>query len=138
MKSNTINDIFEIDIPRVISPEGMGTLSFLEKSILPFPVKRVYYLYDVPSNAVRGGHAHKELVQVLIAVSGSFVLKLDDGVNSKKITLNRPNKGIVIPNGIWREMEDFSSGSVCLVLASDEFDENDYFRDYSTFLKRKK
>ena len=97
----------------------------------------MYYLYDVPSNAYRGGHAHKNLYQFLIALSGSFDVVLDDGNQKTKITLNKPNKGLLIPNGIWRELENFSSGSVCLVLASEEYDESDYIRNYKKFLSYK-
>ena len=110
-----------------------GTLSVIEKDILPFQMKRVYYLYDVPSDAYRGGHAHIEQSEFLVALSGSFEVILDDGKTKKSITLNKPNKGLLIPTGIWRELENFSSGSVCLVIASGEFDENDYIRDYKQF-----
>ena len=115
-----------------------GKLSVIEKSIVPFEIKRVYYLYDVPSDAFRGGHAHKNLIQFMIALSGSFEVKIDDGSNNKKVMLNKPNQGLLIPSGIWREMDNFSAGSVCLVLASEFFDESDYFRDYNTFLNYKK
>jgi len=97
----------------------------------------VYYLYDVPSDAFRGGHAHKNLDQFMIALSGSFEVKIDDGSNNKKVMLNKPNKGLLIPSGIWREMDNFSAGAVCLVLASEFFDESDYFRDYNSFLDYK-
>ena len=120
-----------IDIPKIEDPRG--NLSVVEKDCLPFDIKRVYYLYDVPSNAYRGGHAHKEQLEVLIALSGSFTVVLDDGKEKQRIILNKPNKGLLIPTGIWRELEDFSSGSVCLVLASDEFLESDYIRDYDQF-----
>jgi dTDP-4-dehydrorhamnose 3,5-epimerase-like enzyme len=93
----------------------------------------VYYLYDVPSDSTRGGHAHKELQQFLIALSGSFDVVLDDGSSRKTITLNRPNKGVLIPNGIWRELENFSAGAVCLSLVSDIYKEEDYIRDYEEF-----
>jgi dTDP-4-dehydrorhamnose 3,5-epimerase-like enzyme len=111
----------------------MGSLSFVEKEIIPFSIKRVYYLYDVPFNGERGGHAHKDLFQVLIALNGSFELLLDDGSNTKKILLDSPNVGLYIPNGIWREMNNFSKNSVCLVLASEDYDENDYIRNYQDF-----
>ncbi|MBR9846236.1 MAG: WxcM-like domain-containing protein [Algicola sp.] len=114
-----------------------GTLSVIEKDILPFQMKRVYYLYDVPSDAYRGGHAHIEQSEFLVALSGSFEVILDDGKTKKSITLNKPNKGLLIPTGIWRELENFSSGSVCLVIASGEFDENDYIRDYKQFKSSK-
>ena len=100
MKKNSINNVYKLKIPKIISPEGMGSLSFIEKKIIPFSIKRVYYLYDVPLNGERGGHAHKHLFQVLIALNGSFELLLDDGSNTKKILLESPNVGLYIPNGI--------------------------------------
>ncbi len=120
-----------IEIPKV--EDVRGNLAVIEKDVVPFDIKRVYYLYDVPSNAYRGGHAHKKLIQVLIPLSGSFDVVLDDGQDRTKITLNKPNKGLLIPTGIWRELENFSSGAVCLVLASDVFEEADYLRDYNSF-----
>ena len=111
MKKNSIENVYELNIPKIISPEGMGSLSFVEKEIIPFSIKRVYYLYDVPLNGERGGHAHKQLFQVLIALSGSFELLLDDGRKKKKILLDSPNVGVYIPNGIWREMNNFSKNS---------------------------
>jgi len=138
MKNRSIDDVEIISIPKIIDEEGRGKLSVIEKSILPFEIKRVYYLYDVPSDAFRGGHAHKNLIQFMIALSGSFEVKIDDGSNNKKVMLNKPNQGLLIPSGIWREMDNFSAGSVCLVLASEFFDESDYFRDYNTFLNYKK
>lgn len=139
MESNktTIDLVKILDIPKIEDKKGRGNLSVIEKDCIPFNVKRVYYLYDVPSNAYRGGHAHKNLYQFLIALSGSFDVVLDDGNNKTTITLNKPNKGLLIPTGIWRELENFSSGSVCLVLASEEFDEADYIRKYKQFLKYK-
>lgn len=115
-----------------------GNLGYIQKNILPFEFKRVYYLFDVPSSAFRGGHSHVEQQEVLIALSGSFEVILDDGLEKKSFLLNKPNIGLYIPNGIWRELENFSSGSVCLVLASDEFIEEDYIRDYDEFLNPKK
>ena len=138
MKNRSIDDVEIISIPKIIDEEGRGKLSVIEKSIVPFEIKRVYYLYDVPSDAFRGGHAHKNLIQFMIALSGSFEVKIDDGANNKKVMLNKPNQGLLIPSGIWREMDNFSAGSVCLVLASEFFDESDYFRDYNTFLNYKK
>ena len=120
-----------IDIPRISDPRG--NLAVIEKDCIPFAIKRVYYLYDVPSDAYRGGHSHKEQLEFLVALSGSFVVVLDDGKSKQKVMLNKPNKGLLIPTGIWRELENFSSGAVCLVLASDVFEENDYIRDYSDF-----
>ena len=138
MKNRSIDDVEIISIPKIIDEEGRGKLSVIEKSIVPFEIKRVYYLYDVPSDAFRGGHAHKNLFQFMIALSGSFEVKIDDGSNNTKVMLNKPNQGLLIPSGIWREMDNFSAGSVCLVLASEFFDESDYFRDYNTFLNYKK
>ena len=113
-----------------------GNLSFIESSIhIPFEIKRVYYLYDVPGGAERGGHAHKKLHQVVIAMAGSFDLKLNDGKTSWTEHLNRSNYGIYIGPGTWREMNNFSSCSVCMVLASEFFDETDYIRDYNHFLE---
>lgn len=134
----TIQDINVIEIPKISDPDGRGNLSVVEKNTLPYEVKRVYYLYDVPSNASRGGHAHKKLQQCLIALSGSFEVVLDDGVHQTKIHLNKPNKGLIIPNGIWRELENFSSGAVCLALVSDVYQEEDYIRDYAEFTLYKK
>ena len=133
-KKTTIDQLELIDIPKIEDKKGRGNLSVIEKDCIPFSVMRVYYLYDVPSNAYRGGHAHKNLNQFMIALSGSFDVVLDDGKQKRKITLNKPNKGLLIPNGIWRELENFSSGSVCLVLASEEFEEDDYIRKYKKFL----
>lgn len=127
----TTNDIRLIEIPKIC--DSRGNLSVIEGNTIPFVSKRVYYLYDVPSGGERGGHAHKEQLELLIAVSGSFDVVLNDGSFEKIITLNKPNIGLLIPIGIWRELENFSSGSVCLVLASDEFDEEDYIRDYDIF-----
>lgn len=127
----TINDIRLIEIPKIC--DSRGNLSVIEGDTIPFVSKRVYYLYDVPSGGERGGHAHKEQLELLIAVSGSFDVVLNDGSSEKTITLNKPNIGLLIPIGIWRELENFSSGSVCLVLASDEFDEEDYIRDFDIF-----
>ena len=138
MKNRSIDDVEIISIPKIIDEKGRGKLSVIEKSIIPFEIKRVYYLYDVPSDSFRGGHAHKNLFQFMIALSGSFEVKIDDGSNNTKVMLNKPNQGLLIPSGIWREMDNFSAGSVCLVLASEFFDESDYLRDYNTFLNYKK
>lgn len=112
----------------------LGTIGVIENNTLPFEMKRVYYLYDIPSSANRGGHAHKNLKQVLIAISGSFDVIVKDGVAEEKITLNKPNVGLLINTNIWRELDNFSSGAVCLVIASAIFDESDYIRDYQQFL----
>ena len=125
-----------INIPKI--ENSLGNIAVIEKNVIPFEVKRVYYLYDIPSSAVRGGHSHKKLQQFLIAVSGSFDVILKDGKTQKTVTLNKPDKGLLIENNTWRELENFSSGAVCLVLASEEFSEEDYIRDYDEFLKSKK
>jgi uncharacterized RmlC-like cupin family protein len=121
-----------IDFPIVHEPRG--NLSFIEgERQIPFPIKRVYYLYDVPGGAVRGGHAHKDLQQVIIALSGSFDVVLDDGKERQKVSLNRSYHGLYLPNMVWRELENFSSGAVCLVLASEIYLEVDYIRDIREF-----
>lgn len=103
----------------------------------PFDVRRIYYLYDVPGGSERGGHAHKELHQLVVAASGSFDVIIDDGRNKKIVQLNRPNFGLLIVPGIWREIVNFSSGAICLVLASEKYREDDYIRDYPHFLEMK-
>ncbi len=133
-----MNEINIIEIPKITDPDGRGNLSVIEKNTLPFEVKRVYYLYDIPGGETRGAHAHKQLQQCLIALSGSFDVKLDNGKTRQTITLNRPDRGLLIPNGVWRELVNFSSGSVCLSLVSDVYDENDYIRDYQEFLSLKR
>lgn len=124
-------DVQIIDIPKITDPRG--NLAVIEKDTIPFDMQRVYYLYDVPSSSHRGGHAHRELMQLVIALSGSFDVVLDNGNEKKVITLNKPDKGLLIPTMIWRELENFSSGAVCMVVASHEFDEEDYIRDYDQF-----
>ncbi|MDA9028795.1 MAG: FdtA/QdtA family cupin domain-containing protein [Flavobacteriaceae bacterium] len=136
MKHNTIESVSLIELPKISDENGRGNLSVIEKEILPFEIARVYYLYDVPSDAYRGGHAHKNLQQFLLPLSGSFDVILKDGKNSRTVTLNKPNKGLLIVPGIWRELENFSSGAVCLVLASEVYDEADYIRDFETFKKQ--
>jgi hypothetical protein len=112
-----------------------GNITFVQNGdSQPFNVRRIYYLYDVPGGSDRGGHAHKDLHQLIIAASGSFDVILDDGSNKKIIQLNRPNWGLVVVPGIWREIINFSSGAICLVLASNKFKESDYIRDYKEFL----
>jgi oxalate decarboxylase/phosphoglucose isomerase-like protein (cupin superfamily) len=116
-----------------------GNISVVENSeTIPFNVKRIYYLYDVPGGESRGSHAHKELQQLIIAASGSFSVTIDDGNVKRTFLLNRPYQGLLIVPGIWRTLDDFSSGSVCLVLASHRYDEKDYIRDYVEFLEYKK
>lgn len=119
-----------------VVPDERGKLSFIEGGRhVPFDIARVYYLYDVPAAAARGGHAHKELKQLIIALSGSFDVKLDTGAYRRVVQLNRPNIGLLISSMIWRELDNFSSGGICLVLASMPYEEADYFRDYDEFLK---
>lgn len=120
-----------IEIPK--NQDRRGNLSVIEGDTIPFVSKRVYYLYDIPGGSKRGGHAHKEQKEFLIALSGSFDVVVKDGNSEKTITLNKPNYGLLIEKEIWRELENFSSGSVCLVLASDEFDEADYIRNFKDF-----
>ncbi|WP_348798986.1 sugar 3,4-ketoisomerase [Flavobacterium adhaerens] len=124
-----------LDIPKI--ENTLGNIAVIENDVVSFPIKRVYYLYDIPRNSVRGGHSHKNLEQVLIAISGSFDVVLKDGITEKVVNLNKPNKGLYIGKNIWREIENFSSGAVCLVLASEVFDEDDYIRDFDVFLKSK-
>jgi glyoxylate utilization-related uncharacterized protein len=134
-----LDDCRLIDLPKIIDPDGRGNLTFIENERhIPFAVKRVYYLYDVPGGATRAGHAHKTLEQFLIAMSGSFDITLDDGYQKKKFCLNRSYYGLYLPPMIWRDIDNFSSGSVCMVLASDFFDEADYYRDYRLFLQAAK
>lgn len=102
---------------------------------VPFDIKRIYYLYDIPGGVSRGGHAHKELKQLIVALSGSFTVTLDDGNIRRTFFLNRPNQGLLIESGIWRTLDDFSSGSVCVVLASELYDKNDYINNYNEFIE---
>lgn len=128
-----ISDCVVIDFPKITDPRG--NLTFIEGARhIPFEIKRVFYIYDVPGGVWRGAHAHKDVEQILIAASGSFDVVLNDGKEKKRIHLNRPFKGLYIPPLIWREMDNFSSGSLCLALASDFYSENDYYRDYDEFL----
>ncbi|TRX42164.1 sugar 3,4-ketoisomerase [Flavobacterium restrictum] len=122
-----------IEIPKI--ENSLGNIAVIENDVIPFEIKRVYYLFDIPSYAKRGGHSHRNLQQVLIAISGSFDVVLKDGITVKTITLNKPDKGLMIDSNTWRELQNFSSGAVCLVLASDVFDEADYIRDYDAFLE---
>jgi dTDP-4-dehydrorhamnose 3,5-epimerase-like enzyme len=123
-----------IDLPKIT--DRRGNLTFIEANRhVPFPIRRVYYLYDVPAGAMRGGHAHKKLQQFVIAASGSFTVVIDDGRKRKKFFLNRPHYGLYIPQMVWRELENFSSGSICVVLASEEYAASDYYRSYKRFRK---
>ncbi len=134
--NNTISGCRLISIPKIIDPRG--NLAVIEEGLLPFQISRVYFLYNVPAGAYRGGHAHKEQTELLIAISGSFEVILNDGQNKKTILLNRPDQGLLLPPGIWRELKDFSQGSVCLVLNSGKYEEEDYIRDFARFLLSKK
>ncbi len=123
-----------IDLPKIHDPRG--NLTFIEGgNHIPFDIQRVYYLYDVPGGAERGGHAHKELHQLIIAMSGSFDVIIDDGKEKQRIHLNRSYNGLYVCPMIWRELDNFSSGSVCMVLASNRYDESDYYRDYAAFMR---
>ena len=128
-------NIKRIPIPKIEDPRG--NLSVIEKEVVPFDIKRVYYLYDVPAGAERGGHAHIQQREFLIALSGSFDVILNDGKAEETVTLNKPFEGLMINEGIWRELKNFSSGSVCLVVASDVAVEADYIRDFQAFLDSK-
>jgi len=128
-----IADCIITELPRIRDPRG--NLTFVEGGKqAPFDIRRVYYLYDVPGGSERGGHAHLQLHQLMIAMSGSFDIVLDDGFDRKRVHLNRSYNALYIPPMTWRELDNFSSGSVCMVLASEHFDEADYIRDYSAFM----
>ena len=130
----SLSDVHIIELP--VIADTRGNLTFVEgNEHIPFDIKRVYYLYDVPGGAARGGHAHKNLQQIIIALSGSFDVLLDDGVDTKTYTLNRAFQGLYLSNMIWRELDNFTSGAVCMVLASERYDENDYYRDYEEFIE---
>lgn len=136
MKNSTVYNCTIIEIDK--HHHAKGNISVIENNTtIPFDVKRVYYLYDVPGGESRGGHAHKELYQLIIAASGSFNVTIDDGNVKRTFYLNRPCQGLLLVPGIWRELDNFSSGSVCLVFASMKYDENDYIRDYDEFLNYK-
>ena len=128
-------EVRKINLPVV--EDIRGNLAFIQEDIIPFTFKRVYYLFDVPSTAFRGGHSHINQSEFLIPLSGSFEVVTDDGTTKTTYLLNKPNIGLYIPTGIWRELHNFSSGAVCLVLASDVFKEEDYIRNYEEFLKNK-
>ena len=125
-----------VELTKIHNPSGNITI-IQNGQHQPFDIKRIYYLYDVPGGSERGGHAHKALYQLIVAASGAFDVILDDGRNKKIIQLNRPNFGLLIVPGIWREIVNFSSGAICLVLASNKYQEEDYIRNYSDFRKMK-
>ncbi len=125
-----------VSLPKISDPRG--NLTFIEGGDhVPFQIQRVYYLYDVPGGAERGGHAHKGLHQLIIAMSGSFDVVLDDGANKKRVHLSRSYNGLYVCPMIWRELDNFSSGSVCLVLASNKYDKEDYYRDYAEYVRER-
>ena len=135
VKKYSVNDCGIIELDRHHS-QRKGDISVVENGKeVPFDVKRIYYLYDVPGGADRGGHAHKALYQLIVAASGAFTVTLDDGTEQKAFTLNRPYQGLLVKPGIWRTLTDFSSGSICMVLASEKYDESDYIREYENFIK---
>jgi dTDP-4-dehydrorhamnose 3,5-epimerase-like enzyme len=130
-----LEDVRIIQLPKI--EDHRGNLTFIEgERHIPFAIARVYYLYDVPGGMERGGHAHRELQQLMIAASGSFDVVVDDGFNRRTFSLNRSYYGLFIPTMVWREIVNFSSGAVCLVLASHPYDEADYYRDYDEFKRQ--
>jgi len=132
MTNVTVQECKIINLPK--NHQLNGNLTSITNGVeVPFDVKRIYYLYDVPGGNSRGGHAHKALHQIMIALSGSFSVTLDDGQNKKTFMLNQPYQGLLIPPGLWRDLDNFSSGSICMVLASELYDEEDYFRNYQNF-----
>lgn len=132
--NSSVDKCYVVQLPKINNRAGnLTALNNFEE--VPFAIERVYYLYDIPGGETRGGHAHYDLWQLLIATSGSFDVIIDDGKNKKTISLNRPNFGLLITPGIWRELVNFSSGSICLVLASQRYSENDYIRSYDEFIK---
>ena len=134
MRKPTVQDCKIIDLSKIEFDRGNLTVVQARETV-PFDIKRVFYLYDIPGGEARGAHAHKECHQFLVAASGSFGVRLDDGVDKRTVYLNRPFKGLHIPPGIWAAEQEFSSGAVCLVLASEPYDEADYLRDYQDYLK---
>ncbi len=134
--SNCIHDCKIFELPKITGPNGSITPIYSQDHI-PFKINRVYYLYDVPGGVERGGHAHKQLQQLFVSVMGAFDVILRDGTEKKRVRLDRASRGLYIPRMIWRELVNFSSGGICLVLASMPFQENDYIRDYQDFMARK-
>lgn len=137
MQSSSVFDCSIIELDKHHRKEGNLTVVENRKTV-PFDIKRVYYLYDVPGGESRGGHAHKQLRQLIVAASGSFSVTLDDGKAKRTFMLNRPFQGLLLEPGIWRTLDDFSSGSVCLVMASSEYNPDDYIEDYSEFIEYKR
>jgi len=132
MRNSSVFDCVILPLNKIHNRAGNITIVEGDNN-LPFDIKRVYYLYDIPGGEARGGHAHRNLNQLIVAASGSFDVLLDDGKNKKVVTLNRPDFGLMVIPGIWRELMEFSSGAICLVLASEKYDEEDYIREYSEF-----
>jgi hypothetical protein len=136
MRNSRISDCKLMELPKVKTEAG--DITAINNNLeVPFEIKRIYYLYDIPNRSDRGGHAHKELNQLVVAISGSFDIELFDGMNVIKYTLNQPDQGLLIVPGIWRNLNNFSGGGICLVLASEKYSEQDYVRSYSEFLKIK-
>lgn len=133
MRHTTVYDCSILELPKVENSAGSITPINSQLNV-PFDIARVYYLYDVPGGASRGGHAHKALVQLIVAASGSFDVILDDGTNKRTVHLNRPYYGLLLPRMVWRELVNFSSGGICLVLASQRYDHNDYIRNHAEFI----
>lgn len=129
-----LNKIQLVDVPKIL--DERGNLSFIEElNHIPFQIKRIYWIYDVPGGEVRGGHAYKTLHEFIVALSGSFDVILDDGKTKQTYSLNRSYYGLYVPNMVWRSIENFSTNSLCMILASEKYDENDYLRDYEEFIK---
>lgn len=133
MKKKSVYDCSIIELPRIHNRAGNIT-PITNKENIPFNIERVFYIYDIPGGEDRGAHAHKDCHQFLIAASGSFEIEMDDGVNKRTVTLNRPYYGLHVPSGIWAAEKGFSSGAICLVFASNKYDENDYIREYKDYL----
>ena len=139
MKQPSVYDCSLIELPRISVGERKGNLTFVyNEENVPFEVKRVFYSYDIPGGESRGAHAHRELSQLIIAASGSFRVTLDDGNVKRSYVLNRPYQALYVKPGIWRDLDDFSSGAVCMVLASEKYDPTDYIRDYDDFIAFRK
>lgn len=136
-KNSSVYDCSIIELPRIT--DDKGAITFVNNGVeVPFDTKRVYYLYDVPSGSERGAHGHKALHQLIVAAAGSFTITVDDGRVKRSFFLSRPNVGLFMPPGLWRELGDFAGGSICMVLASQEYDEDDYIRSYPKFKDYKK